>query len=138
MRRPLKPVSDEEGRRLAGLYRVVWAPGTAQHLMPLGSTPAEVMAGQKPGLPARSDSMETKPGYKTTEFWLTLVFGIGVACLGFLSENTEAFSALPGVWGMLAALALKVAVVPALAWMTVKYNEYRAKLKGQPAPPPAP
>lgn len=132
MRTPLVPIADEALRE-----RLNRDKGLDRSMVPLNATPAERRAAQSPGLPDpiwMESHMETKPGYKTTEFWLTLAFGVLIAALTFFTDYAEA-AKVPGVVGVVLVAGAKLLGAPLLAWLTVKYNEYRAKVKTAPPVP---
>jgi hypothetical protein len=66
--------------------------------------------------------MEQAPGWKTSEFWLHLLFGLLISALTLLSEQSESLPPVPK--------AVVVSIGPvAIAWLTSRYNAGRVEVK---------
>lgn len=94
--------------------------------IPIGLTASEKLAALDPGLAPKESSMDTKPGYKTTEFWVTILAKALVAAIGYftvtggpLDEITAALQAGGGFAAVVVPLA-KVAAGPFFAWLASK------------------
>jgi hypothetical protein len=73
--------------------------------------------------------MNPKPGYKTTEFWITAVTNIGGAVIALLAGYGLIKSDEGELWLALAQ-ALALAIVPlALAFVNGRYIQARATVK---------
>jgi hypothetical protein len=138
-RQPLVgPTSEERARQLADMGQELDAHGSP---IPKGLTDAEKQAALDPGLGPKEQVMETKPGYKTTEFWLTnLMVLVVIPLLGWLAN--QATSPLVDILkdiasgnAILAAvvLALRPAIFAVLGWaaahLAAKYAASRASVK---------
>lgn len=70
-----------------------------------------------------------KSGYRTTEFWVTLVMGLVTAVLGVLVVNgllsSESGDAIVQVISLLVAMVAPVVI----GWMTTRYAHGRTALK---------
>lgn len=121
-RRPLVSLPAGERKRLLDEL------GLGDDLLPYSLTPEERKAAQNPGLPDPNwrSPMETKPGWKTSEFWLKLAAGAAIALLMFtLDHGLPAIAAqLPSLgWiGSILVLGVPLAKV-ALGWVLAKLTE---------------
>lgn len=136
VRVPLRPLS--EGERVARLF----AQGLDEDELPLSLTDEERAAALNPGLPdPRSRTMDVKPGWKTSEFWLhaamVLVILPVLAWLGnsAISPLGDMLTSL-GAASPLLALAVplvKGSLFAFLAWcgqkLAVAYGDNRTELK---------
>jgi hypothetical protein len=140
-RQPLvRPSPEELQRQLDALHQELDAHGSP---IPKGLTEAEKQAALDPGLgpPLERDDMDPKPGYKTSEFWLTnLMVLVVIPLLGWLSNQAtsplvDILKDLAGGNPVLAAvvLALKPAIFAVLGWaaaeLAAKYAASRASVK---------
>lgn len=135
-RRPLRVPSPEDLRRIRERL------GLDENNLPLGLSEAERQAAGNPGLPDpqwKETRMDTKPGYQTSEFWVTILAKIALVLLAYLAvaggpveQIATSVASGGGVAGVLAPLA-KEAVLGLLGWLihklSVTYGENRTMLK---------
>lgn len=73
--------------------------------------------------------METKPGYKTTEFWVTAIVNIALAVFGILAARGLISEQESALWVTLVQ-AIAVAVVPlAMGYVSKAYIDGRKEVK---------
>lgn len=139
-RTPLVPLNQELRELIQRRYGM--RPTDAEG-MPLGLTDEEKKAAANPGLPDPNwrRTMETKPGWKTSEYWLTLIVTLVVLpVLGYLGN--EALSPLaPMLTALASASPVLAIIVPVaktalfgfLAWcakkLAVAFNDGRVEVK---------
>lgn len=134
-RKPLVRLTQEQRRRILDKL------GLDEELLPMDLTPGEKRAAAvgppdprywdssktlKGNLDAKEKAMEVKPGWKTSELWLKLLAGAGIALLGFsITQGLPAIAAAfqgSGVVGAIVALTVPLAKA-ALGWALHKLSE---------------
>lgn len=135
-RKPLRMPS------LVDLSRIRERLGLDEKGRPLGLNGAEKQAADNPGLPDpqwKERRMDTTPGYKTSEFWVTILAKLAIVLLAYMASTGGTVEAIAasvasggGVLGVLAPLA-REAVLGLLAWLIQKlsanYGNNRTTLK---------
>lgn len=136
-RKPLVSLPPEEGlRRLLAMGQELDVDDSP---IPIGLTDAEKKAARRPGLPAEEKKMETKPGFKTSEFWLSMVakmliagiayFNIAGGPLDQIATSVASSAPLMGLVVPLAKTALSGLLAYLAAKIAAKYTESRTEVK---------
>lgn len=75
--------------------------------------------------------METKPGYKTTEFWMTAIVNLVASVMAILAARGLLTNEESQLWLALVQ-SIAVAVLPiVMAVVTKSYTDGRAKVKAK-------
>jgi hypothetical protein len=73
--------------------------------------------------------MDIKPGYKTTEFWVTAVVNIVTAVIGILAVRGLVTAEEGNLYVALASAVVAAMAPLVLAYVTARYAQSRAQVK---------